>query len=308
MDLESGETAYVEGGAVVHGAIFAQNAENITVRGRGIFDGSHWPPRGEDRGPWLVRLVDCRNVRLEGVGLIDSPRWTCVSVGCSDVRIEHVKVITDHVGGDGTNFVGCRDSSVSDCFLRCADDCVAIKASSYRHECGGRNVENITVSGCVCWNAHPGNGLEIGYETRCDRMSDILFKDCDIIRVEFEGHQSGGTLTIHNGDRAEISNVRYEDIRIEDSREKLIDIKVLYARYSRDEERGQVGDIHFKDIQVVDGPFPVSIIRGYDEEHMIGPVTIENLTVHGRPVRSANEARMVVELAPEVRFIHDSAE
>ena len=54
---------------------------------------------------------------------------------------------------------------------------------------------------------------------------------------------------------------------------------------------------------MVDGPFPVSIIRGYDEEHMIEDVTIENLVVHGRHVTSANEARMVVELARGVRFI-----
>ncbi|MGD2175444.1 MAG: hypothetical protein PVJ27_08580, partial [Candidatus Brocadiaceae bacterium] len=129
------------------------------------------------------------------------------------------------------------------------------------------------------------------------------FRDCDIIRVEHEGYQSGATLSIHNGDRAVVSNVRYEDIRVEDSREKLIDLKVLLARYSRDEERGQIRDVHFKDIRVVDGPFPVSIIQGYDADHIIRDVTLENLVVHGRPVRSANEARMVVELARGVRFV-----
>ncbi len=134
-------------------------------------------------------------------------------------------------------------------------------------------------------------------------MRDIVFEDCDIIRVEHEGHQSGGTFTIHNGDRAVVSNVRYENIRVEDSREKLIDIKVLHARYSRDEQRGQVRGVRFKDIRVVDGPFPVSIIQGFDGEHIIEDVTIENLVVHGRKITSANEARMVTEVARGVRFI-----
>jgi len=61
--------------------------------------------------------------------------------------------------------------------------------------------------------------------------------------------------------------------------------------------------VHFKDISVVGGPFPVSIIQGYDAEHVIEDVTIENLVVHGRKITSANAARMVVEVARGVRFI-----
>jgi hypothetical protein len=144
--------------------------------------------------------------------------------------------------------------------------------------------------------------LEIGYETRCDEISNIVFENCDVIRSEFEGYQSGGTFTIHNGDRAHIRNVRYENIRVEDSREKLIDIKVQFSQYSRDEERGQVSDIVFNNIQVVDGPFPVSIIRGYDADHMIRDITIKDMVVHGEEIKSANQCRMVVELSKDINF------
>lgn len=302
MEMGSGETVYLEGGAVVRGAVLAEGAENVTVRGRGVLDGSGWPGEGDDRGPRMLRFIDCRNVRVEGLALVDSPRWTLVPTGCDGVEIEGVKIITDHVGGDGVDLVGCRSAVVEDCFFWTADDCVAIKASAHGHECGGRDVENIRVRRCVCWNAKPGNGVEIGYETRCDTMTDIAFEDLDLIHVQYEGWQSGGALTIHNGDRAEISNVRYEDIRIEGAEEKLIDLKILYARYSRDPERGQIRDVHFRDVAVVDGTFPVSVIRGWDADHLIEDVTIENLTVHGRPIRNANEAKMVVELARNVRF------
>ncbi len=303
MELESGETVYIEGGAAVEGAVLADGAENVTVRGRGILDGSGWPGKGKDRGPRLLRFFDCRNVTVEGVAFVDSPRWTLVPVGCEDVRIEGVKIITDHVGGDGIDLVGSSDVTVRRCFARTADDCVAIKASAYRRECGGRDVKGIRVLDSVFWNAHPGNALEIGYETRCDSISDVLYRNCDIIRVEHEGYSSGGTFGIHNGDRAEVSDVRYEDIRVEDSREKLIDMKVLFARYSRDEERGQIRNVRFRDIAVVDGRFPPGIIQGYDKEHIIEDVTVEGLTVHGKPVHDAIDARMVVELARKVRFL-----
>jgi hypothetical protein len=40
--LESNQTLYIEGGAVVKGCVHAVNSENISVRGRGVFDGSFY--------------------------------------------------------------------------------------------------------------------------------------------------------------------------------------------------------------------------------------------------------------------------
>jgi len=303
IDLRAGETVYIEGGAVVQGHILAEDAEGVSVRGRGILDGSAYE-RGRGSGaPRMMAFLNCRDVTVEGVTVADSPTWTIMPAGCARVSVRGVNILTWDMTGDGVDLLGCRDAVVEDCFLRCADDCVAIKATAHRYPCGGENVENIRVRRCVCWNAHPGNGLEIGYETRCDSMTDIAFEDCDIIHAEHEGYQSGATFSIHNGDRAHISNVRYENIRVEDSREKLIDLKVFYARSSRDAQRGQLRDVRFKDIRVVGGPFPVSIIQGYDAEHLVEDVVIEDLVVHGRKITSANEARMVLELASGVRFI-----
>ena len=305
MEMRDGETIHIEGGAVVRGAVLAEDAENVTVRGRGVLDGSDWSQDGKERGPWLLRFVGCRGVRVQGITAVESPRWTCPVVGCSEVAIRGLKIITWLCGRDGVDLVGSRDAIVEDCFIRAGDDCVAVKASTYRHDIGGGDVRNIRVEGCTLWNDNCGNGLEIGYETRCDSIRDVTFRDCDIIHTEFEGHQSGAALSIHNGDRAEIGDILYEDIRIEDAQEKLVDLKVLLAKYSRDEDRGQIGDVRFRNVRVVGGPFPVSIVRGYDEEHMIGPVTFENLRIHGQPVANARDAHMVVELAPGVRFSTD---
>lgn len=95
-------------------------------------------------------------------------------------------------------------------------------------------MKNILVEHCVLWNAEPGNAVEIGYEVRCDEISDITFRDLDIVHCEYEGNQSGGVLTIHNADRAHIHDIVYEDIRVEDAQEKFVDIKVLDSKYSLD--------------------------------------------------------------------------
>ncbi|MFO8007086.1 MAG: glycosyl hydrolase family 28 protein [Candidatus Brocadiia bacterium] len=303
MEPGSGETIYIEGGAVVRGAVLAESAEDVTVRGRGVLDGSAFVQTGRDRGPWLLRFMDCEGVRVEGIAAVMSPRWTMPCIGCRDVLADGVRIITRGVGHDGIDFVGCRDATARDCFIRTDDDCVAVKASTYRDQCGGQDVSGIRAEGCVLWDGLPGNALEIGYETRCDRMDDIAFRDCDIIHAEWEGYSSGAALSIHNGDRATITNVLYEDIRVEDAQQKLIDLKVTLDRYSRDEERGHVRGATLRNIHVVDGPFPPSIIQGYDSDHTVEDVTIENLTVRGRPVADCAAAKLVIEKARPPRFV-----
>jgi hypothetical protein len=308
IELRSGQTLYIAGGAVVHGHVVAQDAEHIAVRGRGVLDGSEsvLPAPGKKKTR-LILPRNCRDVTVEGIAAVGNPSWTFVPIACQGVRVRDFKILTWICTGDGVDVAGSSDVTVEDSFFCTNDDCVAIKAVDYNSPEGCRNVEHVRVERCVLWNEKCGNALEIGYETRCDTMRDIVFRDCDVIHCEREGYQSGAVFSIHNGDRATISDVLFEDIRVEDAREKLIDLKVLVARYSKDDRRGYIRDITFRDIRVVGGPAPVSIIRGHEPEHLIQNVTIENLTIHGQVAKDALEARMVVELATGVRFVHEEA-
>jgi hypothetical protein len=135
-----------------------------------------------------------------------------------------------------------------------------------------------------------GNGLEIGFETRADTMKNITFRNCDLIHVE--GPE--GTFTIHNGDRAVIKNVLYENINVEDSRGWLIDFKVLFSRYSKDEKRGKIENVVFKNITVEGEVFPYSQILGYDETFNIKNITLENFVIHGEKINSTYNGKIAV--------------
>ncbi len=300
--IESGQTVYIEAGAVVRGYIRAEGAQNIRVTGRGILDGSTLMHGRMPGRKHMIRFVDCQHIEVEGIAIVDSPCWTLVQRGCSNSHVRDVHIITFTGGGDGIDLVGSNQMLVERCFVRSKDDCVAIKASTYRDEAGGRDVYDIMVRDSVFWNAEWGNALEIGYETQCDEMRDIVFRDSDIIHCEKEGYQSGGTLTIHNGDRADVHDVLYENLRIEDSQEKLIDLKVLMARYTRDESRGQIHDITLRNIQVVDGRFAPSIIRGHEPDNLIRDVKIEGFVWNGKKIMDPVEGRMIVELSQNIEF------
>lgn len=51
--------------------------------------------------------------------------------------------------------------------------------------------------------------------------------------------------------------------RVEDAQEKFVDIKVLDSKYSLDRKRGSVENIYFRNVEILNGNFPVSIIRGF---------------------------------------------
>jgi hypothetical protein len=146
------------------------------------------------------------------------------------------------------------------------------------------------------WNALCGNAFEIGFELNLSELKNITFVDNDIIHVE-----AGATISIHNAGTASVSNIVFDNIRIEDSRQKLFDFAKFRSQYSEDgtrdtalknqlylhsvwdgvlivpankkaehaKYRGNIKNVLLKNIQIIDGGLPFSIFYGYDDEHKV---------------------------------------
>ncbi len=329
LTLKSNETVYIAGGAIVRGTIQATDAKNISIRGRGILDASQL------NNGRLVRLWRCQKIDIEGITILNSPGWTLVLLNCDDVVIRDIKQVCWRNGSDGIDLVGTSQVQIRDCFLRNNDDNIVVKSFSidpktfYSQPGPGRDVTNILVERCVIWNMPWGNALEIGFELRCKTVNTITFRDCDLIHVD-----RGAALSIHNGDEATVENITYDNIRVEDAPHKLIDLAVFWTQYSTDRpdddaertrqymqgawdgvlrvppgqeaahagSRGKIRNITFRNIAVTDGQFPYSILYGYDAAHRVENVRFENLTIHGKPIRSAKEGHFSVENATGVSW------
>ncbi len=305
LDLKSGDVVYIEEGALVSGMIRSRMADHVRIIGNGILYGGNWHEWNKNGAEQMVVTVLGKDIEIRGVTMLDGGSWHLVPTACEDVRIEDINILGKVITGDGIDIVGCRDVTVRNSFVRANDDCISIKAEEFRDPSGCADVKHILVEDCLFWNAEFGNALEIGYETRCDEISDVVFRNCTVAHCEYEGNQSGGVLTIHNADRAFVHDIHYEDIRIEDAQEKFIDIKTLDSKYSSDRVRGMVSDIYFKNIEITEGVFPVSIVRGFEMKHevcRIHDIYFENIVVHGKKIESVNELRMVKELSDGFHF------
>ena len=343
--MQDGQTLYIEGGAKLKGMIRVRDAGNVEIRGRGMIDGTDNKSEGNARfkdQPWrLIYMESAHDVRVEGITLFNSLKWTIHTYDSHDLEFDHINIVNSDFGSDGIDISGCQRVKVTNSFFRTNDDCVVLKSLSFAKDSYYPNrrrqnpdVSEVLVEGCTLWNMPYGNCFEIGFELRCNRVRDITFRDCDVLMQ----HGRGAVFSIHNSDYAVVEDVLYEDIRVENADQgaanKLFDLAILFSVWSYDRfedpemnkrhryndtwdnllpvlpgreafhasHRGQIRNIQFKDIQVLDGKFPFSVINGFDDDHLVENVTFENITVQGRKITSEKELKLVTQYARGIRI------
>ncbi|MBW4888538.1 glycoside hydrolase family 28 protein [Mucilaginibacter sp. HMF5004] len=178
--------------------IYASGATNIAVTGNGILDGNadwgHWwnwakggsaeisqkPARdkladlmrkktaGETRvfgdgsflRPNMVQFINCKNIRISDVKMLNSPMWFIHPVLSENITVENVKVVSHGPNNDGCDPESCKNVLIKNCLFDTGDDCIAIKSG--RDEDGrriARPAENHIVEDCIMKDGHGGVGI-----------------------------------------------------------------------------------------------------------------------------------------------------
>jgi hypothetical protein len=284
--VSDNQTVYVAGGAVVRGVIrpdekfqissysglrtysptFVLKGTNITFRGRGIVDGSRCTTHARN----LV-FMQGQDITLEGVILRDASTWTIPIRQSDRVRVKNMKLMGYRANSDGIDICNSRDVTVEGSFIRTLDDLIVVKTDQ-----GQGEARRIVAKDCVLWN-EVAHALSIGAELR-ENVDDVRFTNCDVI------HDLGRewTLRVYHCDSARISNVRFEDLRIEEA-PRLISLWIGKAVWTRDDERGHIEGVTFKNIRAQAAPLRVEL-KGFDATHVVQKVVFEDVVVNGRPL------------------------
>jgi hypothetical protein len=271
MTLEDNETLYIAGGALVYGGIRVKGSSNIKVMGRGILDGGFEHKR-------MVVLEHGSHIEFNGILIRNGVSWTNTIINCSDVKYENVKVISFGPGGDGINPLGTQKMEISNCFLRCTDDCIAIKSPDSTHIVKDIKVLDNTMIGYAF-----SDGVTIGFETNGPYVEDVEVKDCDILLARggsrVDGHSA---FSIICDGPAIIRNIVYENIRIDKDVLKLFELHITDGTKYGINPPGHIKNIHLKDIHWL-SKRPI-ILRGFDETHRVQDIVFENCTIEGMVV------------------------
>ena len=223
-DYPSTKSVWGDDTEVMAPLIYAADAENITITGRGTIDGQgaiwwkrvrlnlpgKFPPGPQtpddfaeakklSRGrPHLIRPVRCKDVVITGVNLRNAAEWHVHPMLCDQVRIDGITITAPATyahNTDGINPEACRNVQILNCRIDTGDDCVTLKSGL--NELGrrmGRPDENITIANCVMYHGHGGVtiGSEMSGGVRNVVVTNCVFQGTDIgIRIKSQRGRGG---------------------------------------------------------------------------------------------------------------------
>jgi hypothetical protein len=290
--LQSGQTLYIAGGAVLNTVVIVDAAANVTIRGRGIICGDGFPawnqPGATARVPIDIR--NSRNITAEGFILINGNAWQFNSYNSQDLFASNIKIISGRQNGDGFTFQSCTNHHVVDSFVRTWDDSLVIKNYA-------GNSHHITFERIQIWT-DLAQSMEIGYETNKGQrpnpeISHITFRD---IYVLYANHKP--VISIHNSDNAAVHNILFENIVVDNAfmrgdrghNNELIEFHMLKTHWSAvTDEWGSIRDVTIDGLVVhntLDGNVPASNFWGHNAAHTLENVTLRNIYILGERITS----------------------
>jgi hypothetical protein len=188
--------------------IYAEGAENIGLSGRGVIDGqgTHFPARpGDDKGrPYILRLSECKNVRVENLTFVNSARWLSHYLACENVVISGISIRAKiRENRDGIDIDSCQDVRISDCRIDTGDDAIVLKATTAR-PCRRVLITNCSLSSMA-------SALKIGTESQ-GGFEDITVSNCVIHDTGYSGI---AVAMVDGGDlnRVTIANITMRDVK-----------------------------------------------------------------------------------------------
>lgn len=133
--------------------IFAENAKNIGIEGKGMINGRgekvNFPNVGDPHNyrPVLIRFLKCENILLQDIELLNPACWTVAMIYCKRINVEGITISSRVNGnGDGLDFDGCEYVTINNCVFDTSDDAICLQASSKDYPCRFFTITNCIMS------------------------------------------------------------------------------------------------------------------------------------------------------------------
>ena len=201
--------------------LWAQDAENITISGRGTIHGNgirfmgaelsdsyELKPLADptfDPRPHVLTLTNVKNIVIRDVTIREGAYWTVHLVGCDGAVIDGIQLLNNLKirNGDGIDLDHSRNVRIANCYITSGDDCICLKNRRESEQYG--SCHDIVVTNCVM--ASRSCAIKIGSENM-DSIYNVLFDNCIITR-------SNRGLGIQNRDEGTVTDVTFSNIQMD---------------------------------------------------------------------------------------------
>ena len=234
-------------GVNYYGILFTKDAENVTITGHGSIDGNNkvfydfsaakkidtvataltrqknlyrkvesgigdGPVVPKDRPRQMVVFANCKNVKVTGIALLNSPFWTLHFADCDNVEVNGIRLWSGVLvpNADGIDVTSCNNVVITNCDIRAGDDAIAITGFDHHFEIPGFNGTrhpsgNIIVSNCNLQSS--SSGIRIGY------LDQNSVKNIQVSHVNITNSTRG--IGIFLRDEGSLENISFSDMNIE---------------------------------------------------------------------------------------------
>ncbi|MCD7901833.1 MAG: glycoside hydrolase family 28 protein [Bacteroides sp.] len=247
-------------------ALYAEtNADYINTLSRRFFR----PP--------FIQPIRCKNVRIEGVKILNSPFWTVNPEFCDNVTVKGITIHNDpSPNTDGINPSSCRNVHISDCHISVGDDCITIKSG---RDLQGRKYgvpcENITITNCTMLSGH--GGVVIGSEVS-GSVRKVTISNC-----VFDGTDRGIRLKATRGRGGVVEGIRVSNIVMSNIKKEAVILDLKYSNMPQEEVSDRTPifrNIHISGLTGMDVNTPI-YIRGL-EESPITDITLRDINMNSQ--------------------------
>ncbi|MBR6739512.1 MAG: hypothetical protein IKM04_00370 [Clostridia bacterium] len=297
LHLKSGQTLFIDEGAVVYATVYATHVNDIKILGRGILDHSRCKEKilfeanvennnaavSNATREYAVNFLCCKGVKVDGITIRDALIYNINSMSCEDIFINDIKVIGCwRFNSDGIHFANCVRGGLSNSFIRTYDDSICVRGFANfeydRYLCNEKQEDllftcrDILISNCVVWNDW-GKNLQVGTETYSNEITNVRFENNKLI------HTCDIVLAITLVDNAKIHGITFANTLVEyddyilKSRIQTSDSDIYEDRY--DADHASVLS-HFS----VSKHFEYSMIKTEEELGYIHDVLVEDLRLY----------------------------
>ena len=201
--------------------LWAQDAENITISGRGTIHGNGIAFMGAeledsyelkplkdptfDPRPHVLTLTNVKNIVIRDVTIMEGAYWTVHLVGCDGAVIDGIQLLNNLKirNGDGIDLDHSKNVRIANCHITSGDDCICLKNRRESEQYG--SCHDIVVTNCVM--ASRSCAIKIGSENM-DSIYNVVFDNCIITR-------SNRGLGIQNRDEGTVTDVTFSNIQLD---------------------------------------------------------------------------------------------
>ena len=296
--------------------IYAIDAENIAITGKGLIDGQaekkwhEWKRKqdddkkrlrqmGNDKSPLKERVygdghylrpstiefINCKNILLEEFSIKGSPFWTIHPVLSENVMIRSLNIGAGTTNDDGIDPESCKNVLIENCIIHTHDDCVALKAGRDQDGWPYPPTENVIVRNNT-FITEVGSGFCIGSEMSAG-VRNVFVENCELIKSGKHAFQFKS-----NPDRGGfIENVFMRNIEVGTVKYGF-EFTTDYKGWRGNEYFTKYRDFYFQDI-------------------LIKEVTDKSIVIKGRleePIRKVYFENCVIDQSPQLEVVSEASQ